>query len=420
MTQHSKRKWFLVTLANLLVVALLGLFLRWMVVGSSGGFTYKHVLHAHSHVALLGWLYAAFFVGLVVAYLPKERQDQKTYTWQFWLSQATVAGMLVSFAWQGYAAISITFSTAHILLSYYFVYQFLKDTRQARVAHGKHRLSFLFVKAALFFLVLSSLGPWAMGPIMATGQTGSRLYFNAIYFYLHFQYNGWFTFAALGLLVWLLETYQIMLPAKQLRLVFWLLFWACLPAYVLSVLWVKPAAVYYGIAGAAALVQLMAAGKLLLLLHQNSKQILALFGPWAKALLLFSGLAFCLKVFLQFCSAFPYVAELAYRTRLFIIGYLHLVLIGFLSTLVLAFFWKLGWLNFRSWMSRCGMGLFLAAFLVTEVVMLLQGTFFWQGLGALPQYHSLMFWFSTLLPLGVFLFFLGQFTTTPASGTSRT
>lgn len=395
-------------LGNLVVVAFLGLLLRWMFVAPVSGLNYKYLLHGHSHVALLGWLYTAVFVALLATYLPPAYQAKQTYTWQFWLSQGAVLGMLLSFPVQGYGLFSIFFSTAHLLLSYWFIYQFLKDAKSAGVSNGKHGLSFRFVKAALFFLALSSLGPWAMGPIMATGHSGSELYFNAIYFYLHFQYNGWFTFAVLGLLFWLLEHNHVTFNQIYSRLFFRLMCWACLPAYLLSVLWTKPAAVLYAVGGAAALVQVVALGLLLAVLWPARRQLLNLFGDWSRSVFMLAALAFVLKTLMQFSTAFPYMADLAYKLRFFIIGYLHLVLIGFVSLFLFAFFVQLGWLSFRGRGSRWGIGMFVTAFVSSEALLFLQGILYWAGAGAIPSYNEILFWVSVFLPLGILLFFVSQ------------
>ncbi|MFD2512508.1 hypothetical protein ACFSRY_01405 [Pontibacter locisalis] len=405
---HAKRNWLLVAFLNLVIVAFLGLLLRWMFVGAIKEINYKFLLHAHSHVALLGWLYTAVFVALLVTFLPQESRNQKTYTWQFWLSQGAVLGMLFSFPVQGYAAVSITFSTAHMLLSYWFIYQFLRDAGKAKINMGEHRLSLKFVKAALFFLAISSLGPWVMGPIMALGHIGSEMYFNAIYFYLHFQYNGWFTFSVLGLLFWLLEYYQVSFNSKLAVLFFRLMFWSCIPAYLLSVLWTKPDANIYLVSGVAAFVQVVALIILLVMLVPLHRQILILFGRWSRRLFILAAVAFLFKTGMQFASAFPYMAELAFRLRLFIIGYLHLVLIGFISIFLFAFFTQQGWLSFKHGISRWGMGLFLLGFISSESMLFVQGLLFWLMAGAIPFYNNFLFGVSILLPVGILLFFLGQ------------
>ncbi|GAA4300874.1 hypothetical protein GCM10023183_11460 [Nibribacter koreensis] len=405
---HSKKVWLMAALLQLVVVAFLGLGLRFMLLEPLAGLNFKYILHAHSHAALLGWLYSAVFVALLLVFLPPELSAKKTYTWQFWLSQGAVLGMLFTFPVQGYAAVSIAFSTAHILLSYWFIYQFLKDARTVHLPSTPYRLAFRFVKAALFFLALSSLGPWAMGPIMATGQSGTNLYFNAIYFYLHFQYNGWFTFAGVGLLFWFLARHEIMISHKVGNTVFYLLFRACFPAYLLSVLWIKPAAWVYWTAGVAGAVQLIGSGLLARLIWLYRNQLLAFFRGWAKALFLMSVAALGLKMVLQMATAFPYVANLAYQLRYFIIGYLHLVLIGGVSFFLFSFFAQRGWWQFSTFLAKWGMGFFVFGFLSTEALLFAQGTLLWLRLGAVPLYHLWLFLGSVFLAAGILLIFMSQ------------
>lgn len=395
-------------LLSLVVIALLGLLLRYTFVAAVPGINYKYLLHAHSHVALLGWLYPVLFIALVHAYLPAAIRNKKIYSWQFWLAQASVLGMLLSFPVQGYGAVSITFSTLHILFSYWFAYSFLKDAKAAGIVAGEHRISFRFIKAALFFLVLSSLGPWAMGPVMATGNSFTELYYNAIYFYLHFLYNGWFIFAVLGLLFWLLEKYKISFDRSYSLWFFRLMFWACLPAYLLSVLWIKPAAIVYVVAGVAAIVQVAALVILSAIVWPKRTQIYSLFKSWAKPIVVLAAIAFVLKILMQFATAFPYMADLAYNLRNFIVGYLHLVLIGFVSFFMLAFMAQRGWLNYSSKLSRWGMGIFVLGFISSEALLFLQGVFYWADLGMIPNYNTLLFMVSVFLPAGVLLFFIAQ------------
>jgi hypothetical protein len=403
-----QNSWLKVALLNFLVIALLGLFLRWFMVAPPAGFNYKYLLHAHSHVALLGWLFSAFLVALLRAYLPEEVRQKKSYLWQFWLAQASVLGMLLSFPVQGYAPVSITFSTAHILISYWFIYQFLADARQVRLIASDHQASFRFIKAALFFLAFSSLGPWSLGPVMAGGGSGSQLYYNAIYFYLHFQYNGWLSFAALGLLFWLLENNPIPFSRPQALTVFRLFFGSCLLGFLLSVLWIKPPAIVYYLAGGAALVQAAGLFLLLRLLYRHRADLSGLFRGWSRLLFSLSLAALLLKVVMQLASAIPFMADLAFSIRNFIIGYLHLVLIGFISFFLFAYFIRRGQLNASRRRSRWGLGLFICGFFLSEGLLFLQGLFFWTGWGLLPDYFRLLFWVSTLMPAGLICLLAGQ------------
>ncbi|WP_153042705.1 hypothetical protein [Rufibacter ruber] len=404
----SRQNWLLVALAQLVLVACLGLLLRYLLVAPIEGLNYKYLLHAHSHVALLGWLYTAVMVVLLLVFLPPGLRTKKTYTWQFWLSQAAVLGMLLSFPVQGYAAASITFSTAHLLLNYWFIYQFLKDANRAGVGRFSQQLSFRFIKAALFFLAVSSLGPWSLGPVMATGHSGGSLYYNAIYFYLHFQYNGWFTFAVLGLFFWLLEQHGLGVSRKKGNLIFRLLFWSFMPAFLLSVLWTQPAAWVYWAGGASGMAQVVAV--LLLLVHvwPVRQKLKLLFTGLSGGVFWLAVAAFIAKNLLQLMTALPYIADIAYRFRYLIIAYLHLVLIGFISFFLFAFMGKQGWLQLQTNKSLWGMGLFLLGFIATEALLFLQGALFWWEAGAIPYYHELLFGVSIFLPAGMLLFFMSQ------------
>ena len=54
-------------------------------------------------------------------------------------------------------------------------------------------------KAAIFFNVISSIGTFYLAYMMASKHFVQDLYLSSIYYYLHFQYNGWFIFACIGL-----------------------------------------------------------------------------------------------------------------------------------------------------------------------------------------------------------------------------
>lgn len=396
-----------VALGYFVLVAALGLLLRWQLVSSIDGLKYKNFLHAHSHVALLGWLYCAFFAALLYAFPQNSGSARRSFNRQFMLTQVAVLGMLFTFPVQGYGVFSIFFSTLHILLSYWFAWSFRKYVKQDKKLKEKHQTSLRFIGMSLLFLVLSSIGPWAMGPIMATGGIGNELYYNAIYFYLHFQYNGWFTFAVLGLFFWLLESKGINYNVQLAKRVFQWLTIACVLTFALSVLWTRPAAFWYGVGGAGAILQVVALVYFFRILWEIKTEIVARFMPWVVGLFALALFSLTIKVFLQVASAFPSVADLAYQVRYFIIGYLHLSLIGFVSLFMLAFFLQQQLYRLNSY-GKLGVGLLLLFFFLTETLMFLQGTLLWLRLPALPDFNLLMFLFSIGMPVGLGLVFFTQ------------
>ncbi|MCI0448296.1 MAG: hypothetical protein L0Y79_00735 [Chlorobi bacterium] len=121
-----------------------------MFVKDFGFFNFQYLLHSHSHAAMLGWVFTSLFILLLNCYLPNEIFSKK-FDVIFWLIQLSVWGQLLSFAIQGYAGISIAFSTLHIILSYFFIYYFYKETKSNPSLKENHNLSLKFVYGALFF-----------------------------------------------------------------------------------------------------------------------------------------------------------------------------------------------------------------------------------------------------------------------------
>src|SRR5690606_1359434 len=126
------KTWILLSLFNFLVAAVMGLVLRGAFVWEINWMDYRNLMHGHSHVAMLGWVYLALYILIGHHFIPKEKWEKPVYSRLFWFTQVTVLGMMISFPAQGYGAVSITFSTLHILASYVFCYRVWKD-HQVRV-----------------------------------------------------------------------------------------------------------------------------------------------------------------------------------------------------------------------------------------------------------------------------------------------
>lgn len=151
MTQQTFKSWALVALSAFLIASLLGVALRYAFVGTLPDWiAYKNLQHAHSHVAMMGWLYSALY--LLIAY--RFKLIRKVYVILFWLTQAAVVGMLCSFPFQGYGLYSIFFTTSHLILSYLFIIQVFRDLGKS----PEKSRSRLLLKTALWFLFISTLG----------------------------------------------------------------------------------------------------------------------------------------------------------------------------------------------------------------------------------------------------------------------
>jgi hypothetical protein len=372
---------------NLFLVALLGVLLRAFPFLGSFPFSYKNVLHGHSHFAFGGWV-MPILLALVIKYFPVISQK---VGYRHWRNIAVLLffsayGMLVSFPIQGYKAVSIFFSTLSVAAGYYLAIVIWMALRNEAKTTGTR-----FLQWGLVYLSLSAIGPFATGPLIVLGYQGSPLYYNAIYYYLHFQYSGWFTFAVLAVLYQLIGLGS----SGNSKKVFVLLNAACVPTFFLSVLWNKPGLIFNVIGGLGALLQLVALYFLLKDLVAYKKRA-ALGGLFTLSLV-----AFCLKLVLQQLSAFTVFASMAYQYRNFVIAYLHLVLLGFITLFVFSAIFKAYPIKQNGWLER-GVLFFLLSFVATEFLLVLHA---WGGkVGfAIPGYTQLLLAGSIGFPIGVLM-----------------
>ncbi|WKZ60930.1 MAG: hypothetical protein QY309_05465 [Cyclobacteriaceae bacterium] len=193
-------------------------------------------------------------------------------------------------------------------------------------------------RASLLFFIISAIGPFIVGILAANGLKQSNWYQLAVYYYLHFQYNGVFTFGVLALFFHLLKTKAIPFQLNQARKFGSLLFISCFPAYALSTLWTNPPLIINGIGFVAAVGQIAAFYYFLKSIDIKRKVDNLSFSKSSGILLGSAFISFGIKLVLQLISAFPYVAALSYEIRFYVIAYLHLVLIGIISFFLIAWY----------------------------------------------------------------------------------
>ncbi len=397
-----KNIWLKTAVFNLFIAAILGVLLRYAFVDELSWMKFQYVLHGHSHVAMLGWVYLALYALLVGAFVGPQRSYKK-YNTLFWLTQGSVLGMLITFPALGYAPASIAFSTLHTLLAYAFSYYFLRDLRSQ--GEGPFLFSRLFAKAAIIFMLISTLALWATAPIIISGGKGTAWYYAVIQFFLHFQFNGWFLFAVLALFIRKLEQRQIFLDTKKMKWFFRLLIISCFLTYALAVSWSTPLLSIFLTNSVGVLIQLAAALIFIGLIWRE--KILEHFRFWEGILLKAAFACFVGKVFIQSVIVIPYIAKIGYTIRNYVIGFLHLMLLGIFTSFLLAFAFESKGLKLGR-LSKWGIGLFLTGFVLSEGVLFLQGTMFWGAKGFLPFYYEGLFGVSTLLPIAILLILLGQ------------
>ncbi len=384
-------KWARLTLVNLLVVALCGFVLRCKMLFPLPFISQKHLLHGHSHFAFSGWVSQLLMVFLVY-YLNKQKSDIKLRRYQ-WLLMANFVlsyGMLIAFIIQGYAFYSILFSTLNILVAVLFAIFYWRDS-------PKKEISFLCFKGALLFNVLSSFGTISLGVLMGGKVVNQDLYLAAIYFFLHFQYNGWFFFGCMGILFMLLPA-KSYLPNQALK-AFWTLAIACVPAYFLSIIMFRIPPVVYSLAAIAGLVQL--AG--LILLFRAIYPALKNTNTSAKAIAVIIGMAVAIKFCLQGMSAIPALGALAFGFRPIIVAYLHLVLLAIVSLFLVV---SLNTVFSPGRRFNAGLIFFIVAIAFNEILLFSQGLCAYGGV-VVPFVHELLLGASVLLVISILILNVG-------------
>ena len=379
-----------------LLVALMGVLLRFYVIAPLP-FNYKFMLHAHSHTALLGWIYLGLTTLIYKIFIEKAEKP-KLYNRIFLFTNFCILGMMLTFPFQGYALYSIIFSTLFLFASYWFAWFCFKYVPQ----HFKDRISWRLVRASLWYLVISSIGPWAIGGVMSTLGPESIWYKTSIYFYLHFQYNGWFILALLGLLFYFLEEKGVRFNSQHLKSFLLLLNFGIIFTLFLSVLWFRPPMVFYILGAIGAVAQILAFHELYWMLKEHFNIIKEEFGKQSWLFFKIAGFLMIAKLVMQLLSALPYWANLVLQLKDFVIGYLHLVFLGIVITAMLAFleYFKLIRLP------KTFVWFFLFAFSTTEILIFYKAIALWLGLPFFADYYLYLAVLSCFFPIAIgFLFF---------------
>lgn len=389
---YLPRYWFGAALGFFLLAALFGGVLRLLYLVEIPGLDYKNLLHAHSHLALLGWGFTALSGGLLFLLLGQSG------SWRYYgrlLALQVVAGlgMAIFYSYQGYGPISIFFSTLHLLAAYGFAYRFLRDSR--RLPKGTSRR---LAQWSIYWMLLSTVGLLAVGPIGATLGKLHPLYHASIQFFLHFQFNGWFTYAVLALLIH--HFARRGQPIELKPAVFWVLQLSLLLTYALSITWSTPETILFYLNSAGVILQALAFGFILVPLLRAHRRVAR--RDIASVLLWVGLFSLVLKIAAQTAVAIPAIAEISYTIRNLVIGFIHLTMLGFISLTLLGLLARAGFLPTGK-PARIGYGMLILAFLATEALLFGQGVLLWFAAGFLPGYHQMICWTSALLPLALAL-----------------
>lgn len=387
-----KKSWLLVCFINFFVAATMGLLLRLMYLIPISGINYQFLVHGHSHVALLGWTYLAISCLIIHYFLPKTSQEKPVFTRLFWTTEIAIVGMMVDFPIQGYAVISIFFSTLHIFCSYFFAYLVWRETKNT------HSADKALLDSALLFMLFSTLGVWCLGPAVGLMGKASAFYQIAIQFFLHFQFNGWFLFAIVALL---LKISNSKIDKNYFNWFHYSFILGTLLTFSLPVSWYLPHPALYYI-NSIGVCFLYAA--LYFFIKMHSKSIGTYFSSTStieKNMYRIAFFSLVLKILLQGIVLNPELSDKIHLIRPFVIGYIHLSMLGILTFFIFGFLSKSRFLDWNTTMNKWGIGFIGIGFCTTEVLLLFQGITQLLQNGSFPFYSQLLFTLSVFLPLGL-------------------
>ncbi len=118
-------------------------------------------------------------------------------------------------------------------------------------------------------------------------------------------------------------------------------------------------------------------------------------------------MSLALKVIVQSAVVLPFIAKVSYTIRNFVIGFIHLTMLGAFSLSLIGILIHLELLP-RGRMASMGYRLIVFGFLSTEAVLFLQGILLWAGKGFITNYHSIIFIATALLPIGLLSVFIAS------------
>ncbi|MGZ3845808.1 MAG: hypothetical protein ACXVBH_07115 [Flavisolibacter sp.] len=400
MAKNKRSLWLTLALINLCIVAFLGFSLRSKILFPLPFLDYSGLLSAHSHFAFAGWAGLALITLLIYDVLPASLSQNKIYQRILTGIEISGLGMALGFPFYGYNVLTIALSTLYVMAVAVFVPLFVKDVLNSPANRSVKLLSV----SAVTSLLLSFLGTVGLMYIIITRAGGSLLYRDSIYTFLHFQYNGFFTLSVFALFFNYLLKRQFKLNRNS-----WLfsvfLCSSVVPALFLALLWHNKS-LFYILAAIGCFFILMTVVYLFFVLKGISLKLLFA-SRISKTFLLFSLVSFVLKMLLQVGTIFPQLGNAVYGDRPVIIGFLHLVFLGFITFFVLALLIENGYFHQPNRKIVLPFIVFSVGIIANEVILM------FQGLGILLNTNSdiykwLLWGVAILLLTGAFLIALSR------------
>jgi len=349
-------------------MAFMGLALRSKIVFELPSINYNHLLEAHSHFGLGGWATLTLMVILVKELLPKSRQILNLYQWVLGSVLFFAWGMLLTFVFGGFNTISTVSTLCFIICNYLWGGIFLSDLARVKIDPTVK----LLAVCAVLCLILSTSGLLTISYIYFSKSFDAFLYRNALFTYLHFLYNGFFTLAIFAVLF---HRISILKKVENNRNREWFAKALCvsvIPSLFITYLWQDPN-FWIRIIAILGCLTLLICFYLFLRIIVSIKTIYRYELSALRVIMFISMSSFLLKIFLQGFTVFPIIGNAIFGNRPVIMGFLHMVFLAFVTLFILAYIIQERVLNLQIRWINIGIYLFVSAVVLNELLLLTQG-----------------------------------------------
>ncbi|HNF29876.1 MAG TPA: hypothetical protein PLY81_06315 [Chitinophagaceae bacterium] len=362
---YNLKNWFKLGLISLIIVALYGTTMRYKIAFNFPYLEQKNIMHAHSHFGFIGWLSHIIYCGLALNIFPFiTKIKQKKYIILIAANLACALGMLISFTLYGYRISSIAFTSLTILINIIFTIAYIFDSK----FFPKNNPSKYWAITGLLLNIVSAAGPLSLAYIMTNKVINFNFYLGSVYYYLHFQYNGWFFFGGMAMVSSILP-----LEFPSIKKYYYAFAITAIPTFFLSILWAKLPLWLYIITVIATIIQFFAWVMLVYKGYQFLKNKEITTRPkWVNILFYAAAFALTIKFTLQTISVIPSLSQMVYGFRPIIIAYIHLVLLGVFSLFILGYLFQKQIFSPSASLKFATL-LFLIGVILNELVLAIQG-----------------------------------------------
>ena len=346
----------------------MGVILRSKILFELPGIDYNHLLKVHSNFAFEGWVSLALMILLVYGLLSDSQKNKMVYKFVFIGTFATAWALIFTFALGKVADFTSYILTVFIFISYVFSWVFIKDIRKTEVNRTVKLLSI----SAIICAVLSSGGPFFLTYLFATKSLNAVLYRDTLFSYLHLQYNGFFTLSVLALLFNKVQSKLSERTNRDIHRFAVLIASSILPSMFISYDWAGPNTIIHAIAYIGSILSLLSLG-LFIPIFGQMKKLFREIHPLLRFIWMVSIASFMAKMFFQSFTIINFIGNPIFGDRPIIMGFLHLVFLGFVTLFLLYYIGQEGILNIKKSITKIALLIFTIGIIVNIALLLTQG-----------------------------------------------